>query len=166
MTSYLYRKSHCGDKTILRPSYLHNGISCTGNTTSLYWIGALNISNLSRDEHNWFVHPSQPHQLNPLPQQTVGTAAVNGTGYRQVHRLEKPLAFGNRIPKCVFFIMVKVCYHSTFLMTKGEGTTKGSTGHQAILEKLRIYFALIMSQSYQYHINQSFFMVKREALAR
>ena len=41
MTSYQYRKSHCGDKTILRPSYLHNGISYTGKTTSLYWIGAL-----------------------------------------------------------------------------------------------------------------------------
>ena len=40
MTSYQYRKSHCGDKTILRPSYLHNGISFTGKT-SLYWIGAL-----------------------------------------------------------------------------------------------------------------------------
>ena len=41
MASYQYRKSHCGDKTILRPSYLHNGISYTGKTTSLYWIGAL-----------------------------------------------------------------------------------------------------------------------------
>ena len=41
-TSYQYRKSHCGDKTILRPpSYLHNGISYTGKMTSLYWIGAL-----------------------------------------------------------------------------------------------------------------------------
>ena len=30
MLSYQYRKSHCGDKTILRPSYLHNGISYTG----------------------------------------------------------------------------------------------------------------------------------------
>ena len=40
MSSYQYRKSHCGDKTILRPSYLHNGISYTGKTTSLYWIGA------------------------------------------------------------------------------------------------------------------------------
>ena len=38
--SYQYRKSHCGDKTILRPSYLHNGISYTGKTISLYWIGA------------------------------------------------------------------------------------------------------------------------------
>ena len=40
MSSYQYRKSHCGDKTILRPSYLHNGISYTGKMTSLYWITA------------------------------------------------------------------------------------------------------------------------------
>ena len=40
MTSYQYRKSHCGDKTILRPSYLHNGISYTGKIISLYWIRA------------------------------------------------------------------------------------------------------------------------------
>ena len=39
MPSYQYRKSHCGDKTILRPSYLHNGISYTGKMASLYWIG-------------------------------------------------------------------------------------------------------------------------------
>ena len=43
MSSYQYRKSHCGDKTILRPSYLHNGISYTGKTTSLFWIGALDV---------------------------------------------------------------------------------------------------------------------------
>ena len=29
MSSYQYRKSHCGDKTILWLSYLHNGISST-----------------------------------------------------------------------------------------------------------------------------------------
>ena len=40
MASFQHRKSHCGDKTILRPSYLHNGITYTGKTTSLYWIGA------------------------------------------------------------------------------------------------------------------------------
>ena len=38
MTSYQYRKSHCGDKTILRPFYLHNGISYAGKISSLYWI--------------------------------------------------------------------------------------------------------------------------------
>ena len=39
--SYQYRKSRCGDKTILRPSYLHNGIFYTGKKTSLHWIRAL-----------------------------------------------------------------------------------------------------------------------------
>ena len=41
MSSYQYRKSHCGDKTVVRSSYLHNGISYTGKMTSLYWIRAL-----------------------------------------------------------------------------------------------------------------------------
>ena len=41
MSSYQCRKSHCGDKMILRPSYLHNGISYTGKMTYLYWIRAL-----------------------------------------------------------------------------------------------------------------------------
>ena len=43
MLSYQYRKSHCGDKTILRPSYLHNWISYTGKMASLYWIRALDV---------------------------------------------------------------------------------------------------------------------------
>ena len=38
--SYQYRKSHCGDKTVVRSSYLHNGICYTGTMTSLYWIRA------------------------------------------------------------------------------------------------------------------------------
>ena len=41
MSSYQYRKSHCGDKTVVRSSYLHNGISYTGNMISLYWTRAL-----------------------------------------------------------------------------------------------------------------------------
>ena len=40
MTSYQYRKSHCGDKTVARSSYLHNGISYAAKMSSLYWIGA------------------------------------------------------------------------------------------------------------------------------
>ena len=40
MSYYKYGKSHCGDKTILQTSYLHNGISYTGKMTSLYWIRA------------------------------------------------------------------------------------------------------------------------------
>ena len=40
MSFYQYRKSHCGDKTVVRSSYLHNGISYPGKITSLYWIRA------------------------------------------------------------------------------------------------------------------------------
>ena len=40
ISSYQYRKSHCGDKTVVRSPYLHNGISYTGKMSSLYWIGA------------------------------------------------------------------------------------------------------------------------------
>ena len=35
-TSYQYRKSNCGDKTLLRSSYLHNEISYTGKKSYLY----------------------------------------------------------------------------------------------------------------------------------
>ena len=45
MSSYQYRKSHCGDKTVVRSSYLHNGISYAGKMSSLYWIGALATQN-------------------------------------------------------------------------------------------------------------------------
>ena len=38
MSSYQYGKSHCGDKTVIRSSYLHHGISYTGKMTSFYWI--------------------------------------------------------------------------------------------------------------------------------
>ena len=41
MPSYQYRNSHCGDKAILRPAYPQSGISYTGKTTYLYWIGPL-----------------------------------------------------------------------------------------------------------------------------
>ena len=41
MPSYQYRKSHCGDKTVVRSSCVHNGISYTGKMTFLYWITAL-----------------------------------------------------------------------------------------------------------------------------
>ena len=38
MSSYQYRKFHCGVKTVVRSSYLLNGISYTSKTTSIYWI--------------------------------------------------------------------------------------------------------------------------------
>ena len=38
MSSLQYRKSHCGDKTIVRSSYLHDGNSSTCKIVPLYWI--------------------------------------------------------------------------------------------------------------------------------
>ena len=40
MSHYQYRKSHCGHKTDVRSSYLHNVISYTGKMASLYWISS------------------------------------------------------------------------------------------------------------------------------
>ena len=40
MTFYQYRKSHCGDKMIVRSSDLYYVISYTGKMSSLYWIRA------------------------------------------------------------------------------------------------------------------------------
>ena len=39
MPSYQYRKSYCGDKTILRPSYIQNGLSYAGKITTLFESG-------------------------------------------------------------------------------------------------------------------------------
>ena len=38
MLSYQFMKSHCGDKKVVRWSYLHNGIFYTGKMASLYCI--------------------------------------------------------------------------------------------------------------------------------
>ena len=51
MSSYQYGKSHCGDKTVVRSSYLHNGISCTGKMSSLYWFGPLYLCPFVREIH-------------------------------------------------------------------------------------------------------------------
>ena len=40
MSSYRYRESQCGDRTVPRSSYLHNGTSYTGKMVSLSWIRA------------------------------------------------------------------------------------------------------------------------------
>ena len=55
MQSHQYKKYHFRDKKILRPSYLHNGISYTGKMASLYWIRAH-----SRIEKTTLLHPFQP----------------------------------------------------------------------------------------------------------
>ena len=60
MSSYQYRKSHCGDKTVIRSSYLHNGISYTGKMSSLYWIRALDLLS-DTDDWIWESQPTGPY---------------------------------------------------------------------------------------------------------
>ena len=45
MLSCQYRKYHCGYKTVIWSSYLHNGMSNAGKMSSLYWIRALVLCN-------------------------------------------------------------------------------------------------------------------------
>ena len=54
MSSCQYRKSHCGDKTVIRSSYLHNGIFYTGKM-SLYWIGPLVSDVATTQKFAWLV---------------------------------------------------------------------------------------------------------------
>ena len=61
MPSYQYRKSHCGDKTVVRSSYLHNGISYTGKMASLYWIRAQVMRRVGPGCQ------SQWHHIHPFP---------------------------------------------------------------------------------------------------
>ena len=80
MSSYQHRKSHCGDKMVVRSSYLHNGISYTGKMTSLYWIRALVTllvelvtTENSMDQlyeilsKHWFTFQLKPHTMLVLP---------------------------------------------------------------------------------------------------
>ena len=50
MLSYQYRKSRCGDKTVIRQPYLHSGISYNDKTPSFYWIKAQMMSIKMVDE--------------------------------------------------------------------------------------------------------------------
>ena len=55
MRFYRYKKSHCGDKTILGHSYLLSGISYTGKT-SLYWIRAQVLVSITKFPFSWRHH--------------------------------------------------------------------------------------------------------------
>ena len=55
--SYQYRKSHCGEKTVVRSSYLHNGISYIGKMAYFYWISPLIPYELSfRRDISMYLH--------------------------------------------------------------------------------------------------------------
>ena len=64
MSSYRYRKSHCGEKTFWRPSYLHIEISYTGKGTSLYQIRAQAIT--GRHKLTWWCKIRRSKRLSKL----------------------------------------------------------------------------------------------------
>ena len=63
MPSCQYRKSHCGDKTVVRSSYLHNRISYAGKMTSVYWISLQNILGELGPYHGCWCPGSLYHQV-------------------------------------------------------------------------------------------------------
>ena len=78
----MYRKSHCGDKMILRQSYLHNGISYTGKMTSSYWIRPLLLKSMAIESgpqcwNRWLTHWS--YCSLALSQQNILGEQVNTT---------------------------------------------------------------------------------------
>ena len=73
MPSYQYRKSHCGDKTILRPSHLNNGIYHTGKMASYFWIRPLDVV-MNPICKLMVIHPCSipPHCYHPPPASHCG----------------------------------------------------------------------------------------------
>ena len=102
MTSYQYRKSHCGDKTVVRLSYLHKGISYTGKT-SLYWTWAPFIL------HSQYHCCSCPGNARSQGISTHGTDLIlleySGLNTRSVNTLRQRwnrCHFADNIFKCIF----------------------------------------------------------------
>ena len=64
MLSYQYRRSHCGDKTVIRSSYLHNGISYTGK--DVIFILSQAPGPLLQHELTWIPAWISNHMLNKM----------------------------------------------------------------------------------------------------
>ena len=81
MPSYQYRKSHYGDKTVVRSSYLHNGISYTGKMASFYWISPLVC-------FSWWA------LIDGFVQKRCVVTKLAWVKYILLHFLWKPIGFG------------------------------------------------------------------------
>ena len=67
---YICRNSHWRDGKILWPSYLHDGISCPGKTTFLFWTRAQNICCHSSQLYSIDIHGTQSYS-NPNLKQSL-----------------------------------------------------------------------------------------------
>ena len=107
---YQYRKSHCGDKTVVRSSYLHNGISYTSKMASLYWF-SLQLINLQLlpNISSMMADIACPRMAFYLWRWTSvhGTQSATGT-WRYNKKIEQNLRPGTTVPQCnCFFIGLK-----------------------------------------------------------
>ena len=73
ISSYQYRKSHCGDKTIVRSSYLHSEISYTCKITSVYWIRAQAVPWHWENRKIASVPVKEPRRITQLKTEEWGT---------------------------------------------------------------------------------------------
>ena len=118
MVSYQFRKSHCRDKTILRSSYLHNGISYTGYS----WILDTPILILrSSYLHNGISYTGKMPSLywiSPLFAMTYTTSAVD----KHSHKWHKPVtSFVGPIFQSSGQITPASRLDATFIVTYGPG---------------------------------------------
>ena len=107
MSPNQYRESHCGDKTILPPSYLHNGISYTGKMTPLYWIRALagKMARIHQDGMNLRDETNMAHYgdviMGAIASQITSLTVVYSTVYsdadQRKHQSSASLAFVREI---------------------------------------------------------------------
>ena len=64
-------KSHCGDTTVVKSSYFHDGISYTGKMTSLYWISPQHAIVLFVAEHTHMFRSLGDRCTNGKPSDTT-----------------------------------------------------------------------------------------------
>ena len=134
MLSYQYRKYHCGDKMVVRSSYLHNGISYTGKMTSLYGIRAQALfqynDHLFRYRHfhckdKIIMRPSYFHNRNPYTCMAVslywdsllmtsGARPTSGTILTHWDKMATILPFSNPF-HCMVFVFLFKCRCNMFL---------------------------------------------------
>ena len=100
MISYQYRKSHCADKTILRPAYLHSGISYTGKMLSLYWIEALVILGARASAGMGYYPPKLDYSISSIRRVNILKLRKKGCHFADI------FIFSNK--KCCIFIQILV----------------------------------------------------------
>ena len=124
MSSYQDRKSHCGDKTVVRSSYLHNAISYTGEISSFYWIGDLTALSkmifecISPDYH--IIHFILTHPN--ISVEPVSSKSSGGVTLRDSHLIKTSSAWPSTYGKYVSFTSNAGSWEQTHNQSKYSGS--------------------------------------------